>query len=64
MPLALDMLGKDSQKGVLGKPGNDHVKISERTLNNVNSIWKEYGVPVTVEMTADEYEKVILHYNY
>ena len=64
VPLALDMMGKDSQKGVLGKPGNDHVTIPQSTWDSVNAIWKQYDVPVTAQMTAEEYEKVILHYKF
>ena len=59
VPLALQGLDKDSQKGVLGKPGHQRVNISDNTWDNVDKLWGEFGIPCKARMSADEYKEVV-----
>ena len=59
VPLALKGLEKDSQKGVLGKPGHKNVNISKATWDSVTQLWKEFGIPCRADMTAEEYKEVV-----
>ncbi len=55
---ALEVLKSDSQKGTFGKRG-DKPKVSETTYREVNAFLKELDIPLSTEMSVDEFKKVL-----
>ena len=59
LPLALEALKEDSQKGTFGPMGNDHMKFDEKVFDDADRIMKEMGIPISTKMTIEEFRKLI-----
>lgn len=59
VPAALEAMKHDSQNGVLGAPGTDHIEITDDHWARIDGIFEEFGVPVSTKMSLPEFKKVI-----
>ena len=60
LPLALSAMNKeDSQNGMLGAPGTNHISISEEHWARVDQVFQDLGVPVSTKMSLEEFKAVL-----
>ena len=59
LPLALEALKEDSQKGTFGRMGNSHIILTDEDIAPCDRVFKEAGLPITCKMPMDDFRKII-----
>lgn len=59
IPHALEALKEDSQQGIFGARGDGNIVVLDSTHDKVDQLLKEYGIPIRLSMTVQEYKKVV-----
>ena len=57
---ALEAMKHDSQNGMLGAPGSDHISITKEQFTGFDDIFREYGVPVSMDMPFEKFKKLLM----
>ena len=63
LPMAMDALKTDSQKGTFGKRGNKP-KASQHSLDMADKVFVECGLPIKSNMNTEEFRNIILSGTY
>ena len=63
VPIAMEALETDSQKGTFGKRG-DKPKVDDRAWDLADRVFQECGLPIESRMEAEEFKKVIVSGTY
>ena len=59
LPETLKAMAHDSQQGILGKRGNDHVRLDSKYWAEVDACMEEFGCPVRSSMDDLEVKRVL-----
>ena len=52
---AIEAMKHDSQNGVLGAPGSDHITITDEHWARIDQIFRDFDVPFSSKMSPAEF---------